>query len=365
MTTLALLLLVAAAGVGGLAYRDYESTRAVREYLLDVTAAQDDLSSAHRLADRKPPDPDGSRAKIQSARAHIDAAGRSTHADPALVASLRSDADALTDRLDGVVVDLARLAAGARPSGIIGNTKGLYIVDPGTTRLWRISGDPTQTVALLERGTNGIGTSNLLAWQGEVLYLVDDARKVWRVEGDKMGPVTPADAGVWKSATAAAVFLQNLYVLDGTSGQLWKHESNDGATFAGDAIPYLAAVLPPNTARSLAVDGDVWITTTGGEILRFRRNPLLTTAGRIDFAPKWNGDALTPGIIQAVDAQRSIYVLDATGRFVVQLQRDGRELLRLALPTTLPPATAFYVAEGARVAYTIHGSKIVATSFDR
>ena len=53
------------------------------------------------------------------------------------------------------------------------------------------------------------------------------------------------------------------------------------------------------------------------------------------------------------------------GKFVVQMSRDGRELVRAALPATLPPATAFYVSEASRIAYTVHGSKIVATSLDR
>lgn len=364
ITTLAVLLLVVTTAVGALAYRDYESTRAGREYQLAVVSAETDLNSAHTLAERKPPDPDGARQKIASAVGSINAAAKSPFADQAHLDALRSDAEALTDKLDGVIVDLARIAAAAKPSGIIGNTNGLYIADPGTTYLWRIFGDPMQTSAILQRGTNGIGASTLLTWQGDVLYLVDDARHLWRLQGTQLTDVTPADAASWKSATAVAVFLSNLYVLDGASGQLWKHESSDGVTFER-AIAYLAQALPPNTARSLAIDGDVWIVTTSGEIQRFRRNPLETTAARIDFAPKWNGTTVNPTAIQAVDAQRNIYVLDAQGRVIVQLSRDGKELSRVRLSATLPPPTAFYVSESGRVAYTLHGSKIVATSLDQ
>ena len=38
---------------------------------------------------------------------------------------------------------------------------------------------------------------------------------------------------------------------------------------------------------------------------------------------------------------------------------------RLPSMRTLAPATSFYVSEASRVAYTVHGSKIVATSFER
>lgn len=364
ITTLAILLLLAATGVGALAYRDYESTRAGREYQLALVGAEDDLASAHRLADRKPPDPDGARAKLASARQKIDDAARSPVADQAHLASLRLDADTLIDRLDGVILDVARLAPGAKPAQIIGNVNGLYIADPGSGRLWRVFGDPLQNGVVMQRGTKGVGAPTLVTWQGDVLYALDDARHLWRAEGDKLEDATPSDASAWKSTTAVAMFTSNLYVLDAASGQLWKHESADGITF-GAGTAYLAAALPANTARSLAIDGDVWIVTTTGEIQRYRRNPLVTTAARLDFTPKWNGSTVNPTAIQAIDAQRNIYVLDAGARLIVQLARDGRELARIPVPSTLPPPTAFYVSESSRVAYTVHGSKIVATSLDR
>ena len=364
VTSLALLLLLVASVVGALAYRDYESTRAQREYQLALVSAVDALDSAHRLADRKPPDPDLARSRITQARLRIDEAAKYPFADTARLSELRADADALTDRLDGVVIDLARLESGARPTQIIGNANGLYVADPGSGRLWRIYGDPLATGIVMQRGTKGVGSPALVSWQDAVLYALDDARKLWRAEGDQVQDVTPAERAAWKSATAIAVFTANLYVLDAASGQLWKHESDNGATF-GPASAYLAAAVPANAAQSLAVDGDVWIVTNTGEILRFRRNPLVTTAARIDFTPRWQGEAPKPSAVQAVAGQTNIYVLDAAGRKIVQLARDGRELLRIDLPATLPPPSAFYVSEVSRVAYTIHGSKVVATSLDR
>ena len=364
ITTLAILLLLAASGVGALAYRDYESTRAQREYQLAVLAAEDDLASAHRLAERKPPDPDGARAKIVQTRAKLDEAAASPLADKDHLAALSADADALIDRLDGVVIDLARIAPGSKPSRIIGNANGLYIADPGSGRLWRIFGDPQQTGVVMQRGTRGVGAPAMVTWQADVLYALDDARKLWRAQGDQVQDVTPADSATWKSANDIAIFTSNLYVLDAASGQLWKHESSDGVSF-GKATSYLADALPANVARSLAVDGDVWIVTNTADILRFRRNPLVTTASRVDFVPRWSGEAPKPSAIQAVQGQTNIYVLDAVGRTVVQLSRDGRELSRISLPSSLPEASAFYVSEASRVAYTVHGSKVVATSLDK
>ncbi|TMC55713.1 MAG: hypothetical protein E6I57_00950 [Chloroflexi bacterium] len=364
VTSLAVVLLLAAVGVGGLAYRDYESNRAGRDYQNAVLSAEDSLASAHRLADRKPPDPAGARARIAAALAKVDEASRSPLAEKGRLDALRADAALLEDRLDGVVIDLDRIAAGSKPLQIIGNVNGLYVADPGAGRLWRIFGDPLQTGVVMQRGDKGVGAPSLLTWQSDVLFVLDDSRKIWRAEGNQVNDVTPDDNTIWKSTTAIAVFTQNLYVLDAASGQLWKHESPDSISFT-KGTAYLATPLVPNTAASLAIDGDVWIVTTTNEIQRFRRNPLALTAGRVDFTPKWQGETVRPAAIQAVNGQTNIYVLDPAARYVVQLSRDGRELLRVALPPTLAAATAFYVSEGSRVAYTVHGSKIVATSLDR
>jgi hypothetical protein len=361
---LALILLVAAVGVGGLAYRDYEAGSAARAYQLSVLSAEDSLASAHRLADRKPPDPEGARTKIAQSLAKVDEAARSPLADNAHLDALRADAAALTDRLDGVLVDFARIAPGSKPAQIVGNSNGLYVTDPGSGRLWRVFGDPLQSAVVMQKGNRGVASPVLVTYQADVLFSLDDARKVWRAEGDQVKDVTPADSATWKSATAIGVFTSNLYVLDTASGQLWKHESADALSFA-KATPYLDTVVPANTARSMAIDGDVWITTNTGEILRYRRNPLVTTAARVDFAPRWTAEPLRPSAIQAVSTQTNIYLLDATTHTVAQLARDGRELLRVPIPATLAPASAFYVSEVSRVVYTLHGSKLVATSLDR
>ena len=364
MTSLAVLLLVAATGVGALAYRDYESTRASREYQLAVVNAEDFIASAHRLADRKPPDPDGARDRLAQATGKLDEASKSSFVDTEKIAALRADIAALRDRMDGVILDLARFGTGTKLAQLVGNVNGLYVTDPGAGRLWRVFGDPIQQGPVLQRGEKGVGSPVQIALEDFAVYSLDDAGKLWRAEGDQIVDVTPGDRDKWKTPAAIAVFANNLYVLDSETGQLWKHESRDGANF-GAAIGYLSTPLAPNTARALAVDGDVWIATSAGDIQRFRRSPLVTTAARIDFVPRWEGTAPRANGIQAIDAQRSIYVLDSGGKLIVQLTRDGRELARFALPSGLPPAASFYVSESLGVAYTLHGTKIVATSIAR
>ncbi len=362
---LAIALLVVTLGIGGLVLRDYQSNQVKNEYQIVVLAARSDLSSAEGFIDRKPPDQEKAKQRLEAARGRVTQAATSPVADRGELAQLQVRIDALADRLANVLIDLSRAPAGtgAKITSLSATVNGLYAADPGAGRLWRVFGDPVGAGAVLERGKAGVGLPVAVASSDAALLTLDDKGKVWRAEGNTVVDVTPPDRDKWKSVTAIASFVGNLYVLDGQSGQLWKHEEENGKL--GPATAYLAQALAPNTVRSVAVDGAVWIATTNGDILRFRRTGAAITAAREDFIPRWQGEPVRATAVQAMDGQRSIYLLDGPGRRIVQLGRDGREVARFALPLELPEATAFYVSEAQRLAYTAHGSKIAATDLSR
>jgi hypothetical protein len=357
---LAVLLLLVAGGIGALAYRDYQQNRVTGDHALAILAIESDVSAAQRAADRTPPNNEFARERIDHARLSLEEAARSPAADPAQIARLREQIATLDDRITGVVVDLARFAPEAKPTALVGNANGLYAADPGAGRLWRVFGDPMQASPVLTRGSFGVGAPRLVSNLGEVVYSIDDQKRVWRTEGTGVADVTPQDSSTWKTVDAFAVFVANLYILDATSGQIWKHESFPGTSFQR-AQSYLTDPIPTGVGRSLAVDQDIWIVTTQGEILRFRRLTTSFTASRVDFVPRWVGAPVKPTAVQAIDIQRSIYLLDAPNKVVVQMNRDGGEIARFALPPSLPEPSAFYVSEGSRTIFTIHGSKVVGT----
>lgn len=363
VTALALLLLVATIGVGAVAYRDYEATRAERDYQLAVLSASDLITSARNLLARTPPDPSTARTRLIEARGKLDGAERSPYADHERIRALRVDISSLIDRIDRVAFDTSKLDAASRPTGITGNANGLYVADPGAGRLWRIWGDPLQTGTVMRTG-GAVGRPTTVIASGTTLYTIDDAGKLWLASGNEVAQVTPSGASAWGRDPLLAAFGTNVYVLATSTGMLFKYESADGRTF-GPGTPYLPEPLGAATAASLAVNGDVWIVTRGGDILRFRRDPLGTTVTRVDFTPRWATGGVHPSAIQALETQQSVYVLDAGARLVVELAPDGRELARFALSSALPPPTSFYVSEASGLAYTLHGTKLVATSIRR
>lgn len=352
--------IVAGMALGTLAYRDYVHARGIGEYGAAFGDAQAEVAAARRAIERVPRDTESARDRLEAASTRLSAAARSPVADARRISALAAEIDLLRDLLANVLVDLGRVAATARPVGLAQTANGLYAADPGAGRLWRLYGDPVTAGVVMERGTGRVGAPvAVLTAAGEALTVVDDGRKVWRAEGNTVVDVTPPDASRWVTISGAALFDGNLYVLDERSGQIWKHEGDDAGRF-GAGIAFLAQPLAPG-ARSVAVDAGVWVVDRNGELLLYRRNPAATTAQRVDLLVRWQGEAVRATAVQALETQRSIYLLDAPGRRVVQLTRDGRETARVTLPATLEEPSAFYVSEAQRRVYAAHGGKISVT----
>lgn len=363
-TILAAALLAVTFGIAALVVRDYEANQVVADYRIVVQTVEEDIASARRLLAQQRPDPDRAKERLASARTRIEQAALSPAAEPERLAAFRDEIATIQDRIANVSVDLARVAPGAKPVQLAATANGLYAADPGSGRLWRIFGDPVETGVVLQRGQRNVGAPVAVATQDDVVFAIDDQRRVWKAEGNTVVDVTPPDTDKWKSVTGLAVFVGNIYVLDAESGQVWKHEPGASGRF-GSAVPFVSTAYPPNSLRAVAVDGDVWLVTVPGEIQRLRRQGLATAASRIEFTARWDGEPIRAFAIQALESQRSIYVLDQTGKRVARVSRDGRESARFALAPDLDAPTAFYVSEGQQIAYAIHGSKLATTDISR
>ena len=367
VSLLAVALLALSAIIGTVVVRDFQSNSVIASYNLALLSARSDLDSAQAFLDRKPnPDEDRARQKIDAARVHIAEAARTPSADPQQIAALNARADSLADRLSNVLIDLIAQSSTARLGGFAQTQFGLYPTDLGSGRLWRVYEQPpgtTVAAAVMEKGKGGVGSPLLVTAIDNSLFALDDQNKIWKAEGNSVLDATPPGGDKWKSVIGLVSFSGNLYVVDTGSGQIWRHEGDKGGFLTAD--PVLAQPFAPNSITSAAVDGSIWVTTTAGDVGLFKRVGLATTATRVDLTMRWIGEPVRATAIQAIDSQRNIYILDAPGRRIVQLTRDGREVARFTLPRDLPPPTAFFVSEGLRVAYTAHGSKIATTDLSR
>src|SRR5204862_5717838 len=156
---LALALLGVSIIIGAVVVRDYQANSVFASYNLTVLAASNDLDSAQAFLDRKPAaDEDRARQKVDSARTHIAEARGSTVANASQLATLSARADALFDRINNVLIDLASVAPGAKAVSFAQTQLGLYVADPGSGRMWRVFGRPPGTPiagAALQKGKDG------------------------------------------------------------------------------------------------------------------------------------------------------------------------------------------------------------------
>lgn len=361
---LAVLLLLVTLGIGAAVVSDYQANQVINDFRIAVVSVETDIASARSFFDRD----DLTRAweRLDAARDHLESAASSPAADQERVGQLRAEIRMLEDRMNNVIIDLATLAPGAAPVRLTQTPHGLYAADPAVGRVWQIYGSETvSAIPRFERGAGGAGRPLAVVAQEEDVVTIDDGRAAWKIAA--AGAITRIElpgTETWKGVTDLATFVGNIYVLDGPSGQLWRYEPDRRGLLRGP-VAFLPEPLPADSARAVAVDGDIWLLTRDGAVQRYRRQGIDPVLTRLPFDPRWVGAAPRATALQAVDSQRWVWLLDGPARTVVQVGRDGREIERFQLPERLPEPTAFFVSEGQQIAYSVHGSKVVATSIVR
>ncbi len=112
----------------------------------------------------------------------------------------------------------------------------------------------------------------------------------------------------------------NLYALDAVKNQIWRYKPS-GENYPTPPEAYLAngLTLPPQTT-DMAIDGDVYVTTANGQILKFTQGQTGT------FQIKGLGEPLQQPTVIAVDPNAqdsSVYVFDQATSRILQFRPDG------------------------------------------
>ncbi len=364
---LAVALLLVASGVGVLAYVDYQEARASGNAALALARARQEVDAARAAATKQPPDASAAREHMERAERFLQEVASSRRADARAVADLRARIAELREKLTNVLLDLAKLDAKSAPSSLDYAFKDvLYIADPGAAKLWRVPSQAPDAAAVVAQrgGQEGISIPRLVSTASDVVYAMDEALRLFRYEASTRREILIKDKK-FIDPVDFAVFSGNLYVLDRASGQVWKYEPSADGHYGSPAIAYLERPLAPGTARSLAVDGEIWVTNDAGQLLRYRRGGG-ATAGPLDFAIRWRAEPGRADAIQAKEGQgRKLWLLDRSARRVIQLAKDGTEEARIALPSELPEPSGFVVLEELGQVVTLHGTRLARTDLSR
>lgn len=245
-------------------------------------------------------------------------------------------------------VDLALFSEGFKVDEISVSGDILYILDKSGRKIIKISLTSKRTENLAGP-TDVQDAVSIAAYSGRVfisspegLYELDNGRiKLSNAE--------------WGSVLISA-YAGNLYVLDKTSSKIFRYQAQ--TTGFGSKSDWLREGIGVNfsDAKSLMIDGSVWVLTEGGNILKFGLGNL----------QNFNLKGITPNAAQISNIFTSeesefLYILEKDAGRMVVVNKEG-EYKAQYLDESLKEALRIAVSEKERKAFILTSGKLF--SFD-
>jgi len=309
------------------------------------------------------------RSALASALAEAERA-RAIAPDEPRVGELEAQARAALAVLDAVVDvrDLrpvitfsGRITAPLRPTALTAGGGSLWMVDAERGRVFRI--DPSGTADPVEvyrsGGTyGGIQARDPIAitWEQTTrrLLVFDAGHSLFAVAaaGQVAEPVALRGAAELGDPVAITSYVGNLYLLDPRAGEVWRYlPAGDG--FDSERAGLLGGA-DLTQAAALAVDGELYVLDSSGQLRRFRsgreEEPLLQG---IDQAPQ------APVALVEDTARGLLYIADRSAQRVVVGDRSGPFLRQYRNPAFFDLAGIALGSDGATL-YVLTGDGIAA-----
>jgi capsular exopolysaccharide synthesis family protein len=330
-----------------------------------LARASEELTAARSAWEGGAKDVLATRARLESADAYL-AQATDSGANPQRLTEIAQEISKLRAQVNGASVKTSMLVDIGKSNGATGAAQlvlsgsDVYALDVTGQKILRVATNGTAAVAA-EKGQGGMGVPKRLAAVGQLVFVMDDAGRIYWLGKDGPAEIKLAQKR-YKDPVAFAVYSDAIFVLDGETGQIWEYDPDTLGNFH-DAVAILPAALQPGTARGLAVDGDFWIVTSDAQLLRFARAAGSTTLSQVPFVVRWTADAARPIQVQARAEDAAVYLLDDRARRVFALARDGREIARVGLPAELARPTAFAVMGD--VLFTAHDARLQKTQIPK
>jgi len=288
-------------------------------------------------------DPSRVKSLLLSAVANLNLA-ESGGGPASQIASLRNQATETLNKIflvnNTTPIELFNFeAAGAsvKVEAIVQGPDGLpYVIDNVTGAVYRIDAERGRATVVYQPGFDLYGTRTgralLLAASGPDLVVFDASSNLWRwrpSDGAGKGTLVKLrvrDGELWGSDIKAIVGfaadpgtgLYRLYVVDPSARQILRYQpAPDGTGYPATPTAYLINPMALGTMTSIAIDGDVYMTSDG--VLR-----RYSGGAADDWSPAEIGDELlrpllTPTLVMSAGASRTgiVYVWDSSAHRVI------------------------------------------------
>ena len=301
--------------------------------------------------------------------------------DTAEAASLRAQAQAALDTLNGVVwvepTLLHDFGTQLRPRRLIAHGQSLFVLDTASGSVLHLTltgaGDQVDTLTTLVQTGHDVGRLVDMTWAGpgsartadalvvleedEALIVYDPA---WHAPGQGPNRIYLGGLPGQASPVAASAYEGKLYLLDPQTSQVWRYLP-EGGGYPNRPEPYFAttAPYPLDAAQDLVIDGNVYILFDDGSVEKyFGGEPApFEISGLPGIAPSFVALAVNSGwadgpLILADGADERVVVVTADGTFSAQFRTQGGAFQSLQTLTVDEATGRLFVLAGGRL-YTL------------
>lgn len=302
------------------------------------------------------------RAKelLDEARADL-ALARDLSTDSSRIDPLLKDADDLFNAIekitpvgeDNLVYDLNLHTPDAEGWSISGSGSLVYVLEGKSLAVLSLNfSKKLPSKLVLAEGGKINGAEELVA-EGGFLYL-RGTNKLYRINLANKAVDEPLSFDRISKSTALGTFLGNIYLMVPKEEQIYKFWNLPGEYTS--ARSWVTESVPMTTVVDMAIDGEIWLLQSDGQILR------LSGGERAPFAvSNLSTPMIEPFKIFTQPSLKYLYIIDRGEDRVVVLDKSGN-FLRQFKGDVLDNATDLWVSANEKTLYVLSGAKVYKVS---
>lgn len=232
--------------------------------------------------------------------------------------------------------------------------KLLVFLDTSHNRLLSVSQETKQEQLLSLDGT--ISAASIAVASRNAFVLTSNGVVEVPLPLNQLGNVVVPTDSMWQSPKLLGAFGTNIYVLDSGSGSILKYDISQ-TSIAGVNWLKNSAGLDFKSVSSLQIDGNVYLTTATGKVLRYAQgNPSpLKISGLLD--------PFTGSLSLYTDqSDQNLYILEPSAKRIIILNKDGSYQSSI-YSDDLGAATSLVADEQSHTLYILAGSLVYQASF--
>lgn len=185
-------------------------------------------------------------------------------------------------------------------------------------------------------------------------YFFTDKNKIFSLKDPILTPdqISPKE-GNWENAVSIASFMGNLYFLDSTAGQIFKHtQSTDGYSKGEEYLN--AQEVDIRESVSLAIDGSVYVLTKNGSVIKLIKGKDQNFS--LKNIPTPSDKINQPKLIKTTTEDSYLYILD--GNRILEFDKAGKFLKQFAFSSDINNIQDFIINETNKTLLVLSANKL-------